>query len=103
MKTLKQIQNQLFLGQFEFSYNAFKSAIERKISETEISEAGEHAIIIEDYPDDKFSPSCLLLGFTKNRKPIHIQVSLIDSEFVKIITLYQPSNLKWTENYAQRR
>lgn len=102
MKTLKVIQKQLSLGQFEFSRHGFKRAIERNISEFEIKEAGLDTKIIEDYPKDKYSPSCLLLGFTKNNRPLHIQVSLADTDFVKIITLYEPSKDEWI-NYSKRR
>ena len=103
MKTLVQIQNQLSLGQFEFSSHAFKRAVERNISDIEINQAGKCAIIIEDYPEDKYSPSCLLLGFTEKERPLHIQVSLIDSDLVKIITLYQPDDFEWNNNYSKRR
>ena len=27
--------------------------------------------VIEDYPDDKYGPSCLLLGFTSTGRPLH--------------------------------
>jgi hypothetical protein len=74
MKTLEQIQQQLWLDQFEFSWHAFRRAVQRNISDLEIRQAGEQAIIIEDYPDDKYSPSCLLLGFTEAGRPLHIQV-----------------------------
>lgn len=30
---------------------------------------------LEDYPDDKYGLSCLLLGYTTPDKPLHIQVS----------------------------
>jgi len=103
MKTLEQVQKQLSLGQFEFSKHAFKRAVERNISDFEIRQAGERATIIEDYPTDKYSPSCLLLGFTETGRPLHIQISLMDSELVKIITLYQPNELEWTDNYSKRR
>jgi hypothetical protein len=65
MKTLTEVQKQLSSGEFEFSRHAFKRAIERNISDQEIMEAGRKAEIIENYPADKYSPSCLLLGFLK--------------------------------------
>ncbi len=102
MKTLEEIQKQLFLAQFEFSHHAFKRAVKRNISTLEIREAGRYAKIIEDYPDDKYSPSCLLLGFTKMDRPLHIQVSRTDTDFVKIITLYEPNENEWIA-YSQRR
>lgn len=61
-----------------------------------------NANIIEEYPEDKYSPSCLLLGYTQTGRPIHIQVSLTDTDFVKIITLYEPDTEEWV-NYSQRR
>ena len=38
---------------FLFSLHAFQRVVERNISEAEIREAGLHATMIEDYPDDK--------------------------------------------------
>lgn len=102
MKTIYEIQKQLKLGQFYFSHHAFKRSIERDISEDEIKEVGENARIIEDYSNDKYTTSCLLLGFTKMDRPLHIQVSLKDSDETKIITIYQPDKTKWI-NFLQRR
>jgi hypothetical protein len=76
--------------------------VERNIGETEIRQAGANAEIIEDYPNDKYSPSCLLLGFTENGRPWHIQVSYVDPELVKIITLYEPDEIEWID-FSQRR
>ena len=102
MKTLEEIQRQLSSGEFEFSRHAFKRVVERNISELEIRQAGEEAKIIENYPDDKYSPSCLLLGFTKTGRPLHIQVSLAESDLIKIITIYEPSDREWV-SYEKRR
>jgi len=102
MKTLDEIRNQLSDGQFEFSRHAFKRAVERNISDMEIREAGGRAIIIEDYPNDKYTPSCLLLGFTNARRPLHFQVSYADSELAKIITLYEPDETEWMD-FSKRR
>jgi hypothetical protein len=102
MKTLAQIQQQLVAGQFDFSRHAFKRAVERNISEQEIRTAGAGAEIIEEYPEDKYSPSVLLLGFTSAGRPLHIQVSAADSETTRIITLYEPDPADWT-GFRKRR
>jgi hypothetical protein len=102
MKTLKKIQKQLSHGQVEFSRHAFKRAVERNIRELEIKQTGANAKMIEDYPDDKYSPSCLLLGFTDAGRPLHIQVSRADSDLLKIITLYEPDEREWIA-YSTRR
>jgi hypothetical protein len=102
MKTLDDIRRQLAAGEFEFSRHAFKRAIERSISESEIQQAGARANIIENYPDDKYAPSSLLLGFTVAGRPLHIQASHVDSDLLKIITIYEPNPAEWYD-YARRR
>jgi Domain of unknown function (DUF4258) len=102
MKTLEQVRDQLAAGEFEFSRHALKRIVERNIGELDIRQAGQQATMIEDYPDDKYSPSCLLLGFTHTGRPLHIQVSLAEAERVTIITLYEPDPRSWI-NYSQRR
>ncbi|MGD1861042.1 MAG: DUF4258 domain-containing protein [Leptolyngbyaceae cyanobacterium] len=102
MKSLTLIRQQLQTGSFDFTRHAFKRAIERNISEQEIRAAGAEVEIIEDYPDDKYSPSSLLLGFTQSDRPLHIQVSRIESDTTRIITLYEPDEQEWI-NYRTRR
>ncbi|MCY4441635.1 MAG: DUF4258 domain-containing protein [Deltaproteobacteria bacterium] len=102
MKTIDQVRRQLFSGDYVVTRHAFRRLVERNISEREIREAGRRANVIEEYPDDKYSPSCLLLGFTRMGRPLHIQVSLADGESLRIITLYEPSQEEWV-NYSRRR
>jgi hypothetical protein len=102
MITLDEIRQRLVAGTFEFSRHAFRRVVERNISERDIREAGRHASIIENYPDDKYAPSCLLLGFTDAGRPLHIQVSYIESDMLKIITIYQPDPGEWYD-YSRRR
>ena len=102
MKTLEQIRRQLIAGQFEFSRHAFKRAVERNISDVEIIQAAENVRIIEEYPKDKYAPSCLLLGFSGSGRPLHIQTSYIDSDLVIIITVYEPDPSEWVD-FSQRR
>lgn len=102
MKSLAQIREQLVAGDFEFTRHAFQRAVERNISEQEIRSAGERAEIIEEYPDDKYSPSVLLLGLATDGRPLHIQVSAAESEMTKIITLYEPDPAEWVANRARR-
>ncbi len=102
MKSIDQIRQQLRLGNFELTRHALKRLVERNISRTEIIETGDNATIIEDYPDDKYSPSCLLLGLTINNRVLHLQVSRLESDILTIITLYEPNKQEWI-NYSQRR
>ena len=102
MKTLSQIQHELAAGRFEFSRHAFRRVVERNISEQDIREAGENAEIIESYPQDKYSPSGLLLGFSRAGRALHLQVSFAESDATKIITVYEPDPNEWIENRKRR-
>ena len=82
-------------GQFEFSQHATDQSIVRRIGVQEILEAIEESEVIEDYPDDKYGPSCLILGFTESQRPLHIQCSYPSRPLVKIITLYEPDPSLW--------
>lgn len=103
MKTLSVLRTQLVAGEFEFTLHALKRVVERNITNAEIREVGARAVIIEDYPGDKYGPSCLLLGFTIASRPLHVQVTRkSDQPRLKIITLYEPDPREWID-YIERR
>ena len=79
MRTIEQVRLQLHTGSFDFSHHALNRTVERNISEQDIRQAGLQATIVKQYPNDKYSPSCLLLGFTAAGRPLHIQVSLANT------------------------
>jgi hypothetical protein len=102
MRTLSDIQRRLAAGEYEFSRHAFRRVVERNISEQEIREAGAKAEVVENYPDDKYSPSALLLGFTEAGRALHFQVSFAESDLTKIITIYEPDPKEWMEHRKRR-
>ena len=102
MKSLTEIRRQLADGQFEFSRHAFRRVVERNINEQEIRQAGAQAEMIENYPDDKYGPSGLLLGFTLAGRALHFQVSFAESDLTKIVTIYEPDPNEWMD-YRRRK
>ena len=58
--------------------------------------------IVEDYPDDKYGPSCLVLGFTLAHRPLHILCSYPSRPLVKILTLYEPDPNLWIDFRTRR-
>ena len=60
---------------FEFSKQATDQSILRRVSIQELCEAIDAGEIIEDYPNDKYGPSCLIFGLTTENRPLHIQCS----------------------------
>lgn len=103
MTILEGIRTKIRDGQFEFSQHAVDQSIIRHISVQELREAIAESTIIEDYPDDKYGPSCLLLGLTHSRRPVHIQCSYPSRPLVKIITLYEPDPQRWIDWKIRRR
>jgi hypothetical protein len=72
------------------------------MSEQEIREAGAAAELIENYPDDKYSPSALFLGFTAGGRALHFQVTLDETAVIKIVTIYQPDSREWVDHRKRR-
>jgi len=68
----------------------------------EIRQAVKSGKIIETYPDDKYGPSCLLFGFSKSGRPIHLQCSYPVRPLIKIITVYEPDPAEWIDYQIRR-
>lgn len=58
--------------------------------------------IIEQYEEDKPYPSCLILGYTADNRPLHIVMS-IGSGVIWGITAYYPTLEKWEADYKTRK
>jgi Domain of unknown function (DUF4258) len=72
-------------------------SILRRITIQELREAFEASEIIEDYPNDKYGPSCLIFGLTAESRPLHVQSSYPSRPMLKIITLYEPIEDLWID------
>ncbi len=60
---------------------------------------GEKSEIIENYSDDKYSPSALIFGVTLAGRILHVQ----SNHQGVIITVYEPDPAKWHEGLKTRR
>jgi hypothetical protein len=100
---IQDIQTKIVSEKFELSKHAVDQSIIRQIRLYEIVEAIANGQIIEDYPNDKYAPSCLICGITETGRTIHIQSSYPSRPLVKIITVYEPDPNKWTNNFTIRR
>jgi hypothetical protein len=103
MAMIEGIRAKFERRQYEFSRHAVDQSIIRDISVAEVEDAiSGPSEIIEDYPDDKYGPSCLILGFTKARRPLHVQCSYPTRRLVKIITLYEPDPDLWIDSRVRK-
>jgi len=102
MAILDDIRAKIVGGQFEFSQHAVDQSIVRHISVQELREAIAGGEVIEDYPTDKYGPSCLIFGLTLAGRPLHIQCSDPSRPVLKIITLYEPDPQRWVDFKVRR-
>ncbi len=82
--------------QVRISEHAKDEAQEDSLLLSEIFFSISDGEIIEDYPEDKPYPSCLICGFTEGGRPVH-SVWAYNSEKQKavLITVYEPDSERW--------
>lgn len=99
---IDEIRKKIAAGEFEFSKHAVNQSILRHISIHEVREAMTVGEVIEDYPDDKYGPSCLVFGYTQADRPLHVQCSHPARPVLKIVTLYEPDANLWIDAKVRR-
>jgi hypothetical protein len=97
MSLVDEIRAKFAGDEFEFSRHAVDQTIRRGISVTEVRQAIAVSLVIEDYPDDKYGPSCLIFGRTLGGRPLHLQVSYPSRPIIKVVTLYEPDPDQWID------
>ena len=102
MALIDELAEKIRVDEFEFSKHAVDQSFIRGISVQEVREVFVAAEIIEDYPDDKYGPSCLIFGRTAVGRPLHVQCSYPSRPIVKIITLYEPDSERWVDFKLRR-
>ncbi|MFH1023897.1 MAG: DUF4258 domain-containing protein [Planctomycetota bacterium] len=103
MNALDGIRGKIGLRQYEFSKHAVDQSIVRgiRVAEVEGAFAGT-CEVVEDYPDDKYGSSCLILGFTRAHRPLHIQCSYPSRPLIRVVTLYEPDSDLWIDFRTRR-
>lgn len=100
---LRRIRAKIRRGDWELTLHARQQSQTRRISPEEIESAILRGQVIEDYPDDPRGPSCLVFGYTRQRRPIHIVVAYPSTgQRMKVITVYEPSANQWQSGWRQR-
>jgi len=94
---INDIRAKVATDEFEFSRHALDQTIRRDATVAEVRECIAAGSVIEDYPNDKYGPSCLIFGLTRAGRPLHVQCSYPSRPIVKIITLYEPDPDQWID------
>ena len=100
---IEDIQGKVREELFELSAHTLTRSTQLSIRLNEITGAILSGQIIEDDPNDRYGPSCLISGHTQNKRPLHIQCSYPSRPILKIITVYEPTLDKWEMNLRTRK
>jgi len=68
--------------------------VEENITLDEVLDAVSRGVILEDYPQHRRGPCCLLSGETARRRPLHV-VCTTNLSVVILITAYEPKPPRW--------
>lgn len=100
-KILIKIKKAFEKGNYRYTKHAIEQSINRNISEDEVKEAIASGEIIEEYPENKYSQSCLIYGKTVKGRPLHVQCSLPPK--INIVTVYEPEPKQWVDYKIRKR
>jgi len=104
MGLIEEIRQAFRTVRYEYTLHAVDQSILRHITRKELLETIENGEVIEDYPDDKYGPSCLVYGVTRAGRHLHVQCSYPQHRpKVKIITVYEPNPEEWVDYRVRRR
>ena len=83
-----------------FREHAIAKMLQRNITEFEVVEAIQSGKIIEEYPEDKYGPTCLILGTTQTGRVLHVLTSYTTP--IWVITTYEPDLNQWIDDRIRR-
>lgn len=85
-----------------FTRHAHQEMVNDDFSSDDVLQALLNGDLIENYPDHKRGPCCLLNSSASDDRPIHVVCGTGYPELV-IITVYEPKRPKWISPSERRR
>ena len=96
-----RIRRQAVAEQVRVKQHAQAEMVEEAISLDDVREAIAAGRILEDYPEHRRGPCCLVGGFTASGRPLHV-VCTTGQDLLILITVYEPSLPKWVTPFQRR-
>ena len=100
--TIENLRKLCIEDKIKWSRHALKRLRERGITIANFKQCLMCGEIIKQYPDDRPTPSCLILGWITPETSMHIVVGS-DNEYIYAITAYFPSKDEWEDDMKTRR
>ncbi len=104
MINIEDIKESIKVGKIRITEHADDEAQADDLIFEEIFTSVSKGEIIEQYPDDKPYPSCLIFGKNLKDKPIHsVWAYNIKTKASVLVTVYRPDPKLWIEDWRTRR
>lgn len=100
---LSELRTKGAANALQYADHAVVRMAQRGIATVEVREVFASAQVLEEYPDDRYGPSCLIFGYTLGNRPLHIVCSYPQRPLIKIITVYEPDLAEWQPGFTQRK
>jgi hypothetical protein len=100
---IAEIQSSIIAHRVRITDHADEEAANDRLFVEDVFFSVMNGEIIEDYPDDKPYPSCLILGHSPSGSPIHsVWAYNRENNWSVLITVYKPDSNLWI-NWRIRR
>ncbi|MCI0565392.1 MAG: DUF4258 domain-containing protein [Nitrososphaera sp.] len=101
---IHEIKEAIEAKRIRITDHADEEIVADKLSLKEVYDSVSFGEIIESYPTDRPYPSCLILGWSKDKEPIHsVWAYSQESKAAVLITVYRPDPNKWIEWRTRRK
>ncbi len=97
---LAQIRRLAASGDIRVTQHAQAEMAEEEIQLEEVNFALASGQILEDYPQHRRGPCCLVCGSTESGRPLHV-VCTTGGEVLILITVYEPKPPKWVTPFRR--
>ncbi len=98
----ERLSEQVNSDRFRITAHAHQEMAEESILLDDVIDALRASEIVENYPDHKRGACCLALGWTRNKRAVHV-VCTTSLDVAVIITVYEPKSPKWETPYKRRK
>jgi len=93
-ETMAGIRALAAAGALRITQHAHQEMVEENVSLDALLEVIASGQVLEDYPQHKRGPCCLVSGHTRAGRPVHVVCTTAQPTLI-IITVYEPKPPKW--------
>ena len=100
---IRDIIEAILAQRFRVTDHADEEAVNDRLALDDVLNSVRHGEIVEDYPQDKPYPSCLVFGASPEGYPIHsVWAYNKGTRWAVLVTVYRPDPERWT-NWRTRK